>query len=371
MTSRSDARGPAARSDARAEEVRRLADPPVLAWLTAIGLVIELVVGRLALTDLRLRPEETATYFAIANAMRPVRALVVITATIGTAQALFRFFRMPGFGWLPYRLLVAGVAGVALPAGTIALVTPAARLGPALVALGLVSTLVLAVLLGLPSWRYRSRPASWVGLAVSAMSLAALVALAGAAVRGLVLALGVASLTAWSKPIGEVLFCSVPLLAAVSVLEGSRKAHGVRTAVFAATTVIATVAIGAYLRTASPHAGRLLYAGFRLSALEERQSVLYAIPLAATVGVVAQGLVMGRPRFQLALGTLLFVAAGYAPRNLTGVSALLLALLLFARSAQVSHPEGQRRARFDWSPDTRRMVGTGSTREGSAPGHIE
>lgn len=344
------------------DALRVLREPPPLALLAVVAALFELALARIAWNGL---PDvlDLEALRALRDLGRFPRNLAAVGGIVALVFALLAFLRHSGYAPIWRRLVVAAFSGIFVPSLLVATALPYASLRARLVIFSLAAANVLATLIAVTAVRYRA-PAG----ARLAAGMVAATALSSLLVVGLGLvmtaqggALGVlASLLAEDpetsqrvllavRHLGEVCWMSVLGGGAAAILHGAREGRSGR--YVAAGVVLALVVAGAIaLRALVGHRFRLMVFGaFRFGLLLDDASLLYALPVGLALAAGVVGLASARPPIrQLAAGTLLWMAAGYAPHTPIQLLYLMLATMLVTRSAQSLDPDGAWRARHPW-----------------------
>ncbi len=338
-----------------AEEPVAIERPPPLAILAAVAAVADLFWNRVAV---RLMTDDETGIAWMRAGVFP-RNLAAVAGIAALTWSLFGFLRMAGYAGLARRLMLSAVAGLLLPAFLLAIVVQKERVSILVVLIALGMANALAVLMGAGAATYRSGALRWAVSFATASGALVLVVLIVASVRSLV-ELGLGGPVGFvARHGGELAWHAVPLFAGWFLLRPAPKGAPYsmerlpdrRALVGAALTFALVVGLGAYGQWVL-HAhrfGTLLYGALRLTLLPESIGWLYAISAGIAVAVAVLGLTSGSPmKAQVGAAVALWLAAGYAPRAPGQLLDFALAVVLLARAAQATDPEGRRRARFRW-----------------------
>ena len=323
-----------------------LGQAPFLAGLAAIAALIDLGVNRIGvhLIDTNNR----ALWLPLVHHGGFPRHLAALCAFAVVVVSTFRFLGMAGFARVSIagvvqRLSVAMVAGMFVPSMAIMFFSPDRHLATLIVLLGVLSANGLCALLGVAALSYRSERDAWPAMMAGLTGLLAIVSMVVSTTRMYLPDSGAFGPLGWIARQGsEVLWLITPLVALRSVRGGPRAL-----APFIAVAVT-VLGLGVWLQMShGSDSARIAYAAFRVSSLPAHLTVLYALPLAISLGY-AITLLPDPDRRQLGLGVLFWIAAGLAPRSPAAILYQATAAVLFARSAQSAHPLGRARVTETW-----------------------
>ncbi len=331
------------------EREQPLRAAPALAVLAAWAALLDLALSRIgARVAAELLPIDDALALARAGALP--RNVAAVCGLVALFVGLYRFMAMPGFAPLYVRLPIAAFAGVLTPTLTLATFLPRERTGPQIVVFGVISAQVLMVALAGNALPYRARAARAALTLVFTTTLLTITVLVLTIVRTLGESDTGAPIAIALRHVGELSWLLVGP-AAMPMLMGSRAPRervSIALGVGAMLALLAAAVLGD--GALHPHYGTVLYGSLRLALLPEPATVLYVVPLAASLGVAVAGLTSADPvRRQIGAAVLLWTSAGYSGRSPIQVLVSVLAVLLLARAAQSLDPRGVERTKMRWS----------------------
>jgi hypothetical protein len=312
-----------------------LGGAPVLTWLAVLGACAAAGLKSVELLLPKLGVHGHATLLQVQRAGDFSANLGAVSGLIALSAALVTFVRVGGPVSLRRRLLMAGFAGILLPTVALATALPKERTTLPVVVFGLGAAHVLSAIIATAAALAASR---WlpriVALAAGGNALFALLAH--------VLQLwqqrhhGVLYAAAYevSRAFGEASYLALLVLSAVLLFPRTpllRDRVG-RWLAFAVWVVGTYSFYEAYSSFGSDYVVAL-YQALRVTLFLEREPIFYALPVVLALGAALAALIADdRARAQAALGVLLFLAAGYAPRAPGKFLALALGTALLSRA---------------------------------------
>jgi hypothetical protein len=335
---------------------------PPLAVLTTLAALAELLIGRVLWYGISLSVDGAPPgIFVLRRVAAFPRNVAGVAGLVALVASLVAFLRLPGFAPLGRRLSVAAFGGLLVPGLMAATFLPLSDLRPRLVVFSLAASTVVVALLCLTGVRYRGHPSLRLALGFGVLTamlslleaglsqLAAAGPAAGGPLAPLALLLGARpalahQLVLWSGQIAEMSWLVALVAASITSIAPRRLEEPSLTRIGAGVAVGLLLLVGG-LVYADALAGQfrvMLYGSFRLSALSGRAPALYVVPLALALGAGLAGVVgSSAERRQAALGTLLWLAAGYSPHRPIDLLYFTLAAALWARAAQLQAPDVQ------------------------------
>lgn len=332
-----------------AEQAAIRAAPP-LAILGALAALADLAVNRVAVragAEL-LDPGPVLQWMRLGALPRNLAAVCGLFAMLG---ALVHYLRMPGFASLWVRLPVAAFSGIVMPTLVLATFLPRERMAPLFVFFAMFAIDVLVITFAAVALGYRGLWLRLGAFAALATALQAMIVVTIAAIRAQLIS-GIGGPVAWiARHGGELSWFAVPVLLAPALAVRAQDRRDRAAAGLGAIVALGVLALGiAGERTLHPHYSTVVYGAFRVAALPEAASILYAIPVAIGLGAGSWGIASADPwRRQLGAGIVFWIAGGYAGRSPIQLLDALVAIMLIARAAQAADPEGVRRALLRWT----------------------
>jgi hypothetical protein len=347
--------GPLSASDAQV--LGGLAEAPPLAVLAAVLAVVDLALNRIApLVVNMLSEDRNVAVHLLAYGALP-RNVAAIAGIVALAAALWSALRMAGWAGLWRRLQVAGLSGLLFPALLLGLLLPKERMPSPVVLVAVGVGHALVALFGMVVLPYRSASARRASLGASLTSGLVLTLLVASSLETIqrfletpesLLAKVTWSVMAGSRLLGECVWCVVPWLALGPSLRSLVVERRVRRALLPALAAALALAAAAQAWL-HPHYTIVAYSAFRLTFLPEAWAGLHGLLSLVALAVAGATLLSERAEHrQHAAAVLLWIACGFSPRSLVQVLYFVLAAALLARVAQVSDPEGRRRALLPW-----------------------
>lgn len=327
-----------------APAVAAMRHAPTLALLSAAAAMLDLGVNKIAvrLVDTNAR----AIWLPLVQHGRLLRNLACLAGVLVLFVSLSSLVRVPSPSHAPWRGVfarasLAAIAGLYTPSILVALFTPREHVPGLVVVLGLLGGNALVASLGATSLSYRRVGPAWASMLAGLTATLAMVGMLVASLRTIVPVVGTIGLACRHGAELGWLLTPLPLLfdRALHARLRAHRGHAALAVVVALGVLVLGLALQQGWRDDS---ARIAYGAFRVAMLTADRTWLYAVPVGLALGLAVAHLAWPDRR-QLGIALLFWVAAGLAPRTPSGTLYEVLAALLLARSALVTHPAGRAR----------------------------
>jgi hypothetical protein len=323
------------------EDQRLIALAPPLGILAAWMALTDTLVNRVFVRSMSGLAHTTLV--EISEIGRFPRNLAAICAMIALGTALLSFLREPRYASISRRLLIAGFAGIFLPAVALATVLPAERNRQEMVIIGIGAANVLGVLIGLSALRRPAPRGIRIGLGLlTCAALLSFGALVITVLEASVLSRGLGAEVlhdSWQlaydskgllKHVGELAYLAAPIAVGATLI--SRSANRIALVLAGVTAVGCLIGFVVGASALGGDFSVVLYGAQRLELLEATpQAYLPLVAFALGLAIFATASPTPGHR-QIGAALLLVIAAGYAPQTPASLLMMVLGMTLCARA---------------------------------------